>query len=258
MNQRALSAHHLGYAQADKRLHILQLVGLHGSISQAARAAGISYKAAWQAIHTLTNLAGTPLVDSAVGGSGGGGARLTSAGERLLDAAHQMDAARRDVLDRFNEPASTALAGPRTSMRNLLPCRVARLESDGARDPMVRAVLALADGSQLVSMITRESAELLGLAPDLPVLALCKATAVRVAAPAADEGRRGKEGAEVVNQLPGKIERLSRGVQRDEAVVTLGSGLQLTGFAARPHRLRTGSRVVATLDESAVVIALAS
>ena len=112
MNQRALSAHHLGYAQADKRLHILQLVGLHGSISQAARAAGISYKAAWQAIHTLTNLAGTPLVDSAVGGSGGGGARLTSAGERLLDAAHQMDAARRDVLDRFNEPSSTALAGP--------------------------------------------------------------------------------------------------------------------------------------------------
>ena len=41
MNQRALSAHHLGYAQADKRLHILQLVGLHGSISQAARAAGL-------------------------------------------------------------------------------------------------------------------------------------------------------------------------------------------------------------------------
>lgn len=159
---------------------------------------------------------------------------------------------------RFNEPSSTALAGPRTSMRNLLPCRVARLESDGARDPMVRAVLVLADGSQLVSMITRESAELLGLAPDLPVLALCKATAVRVAALAADEGARRKEGAEVVNQLPGKIERLSRGVQRDEAVVTLGSGLQLTGFAARPHRLRTGSRVVATLDESAVVIALAS
>lgn len=251
MNQRALSAHHLGYAQADKRLHILQLVGLHGSISQAARAAGISYKAAWQAIHTLTNLAGTPLVDSAVGGSGGGGARLTSAGERLLDAAHQMDAARRDVLDRFNEPSSTALAGPRTSMRNLLPCRVARLESDGARDPMVRAVLALADGSQLVSMITRESAELLGLAPDLPVLALCKATAVRVQPVDAAAPESG------ANLLPGRVLRMARGVQRDEVTVTLAGELQLVGFAARPNRLRAGSRALAWLDESAVVVALA-
>ena len=251
MNQRALSAHHLGYAQADKRLHILQLVGLHGSISQAAREAGISYKAAWQAIHTLTNLTGTPLVDSAVGGSGGGGARLTSAGERLLDAAHQMDAARRDVLDRFNEPSSTALAGPRTSMRNLLPCRVARLESGGARDPMVRAVLALADGSQLVSMITRESAELLGLAPGLPVLALCKATAVRVQPVDAAAPQGG------ANLLPGRVLRMARGVQRDEVTVTLAGELQLVGFAARPNRLRAGSRALAWLDESAVVVALA-
>ncbi len=261
-----LSPHHLGYAQADKRLHILQLVGQHGSISQAAREAGISYKAAWQAIHTLTNLAGTPLVESAVGGSGGGGAQLTPAGERLLDAAHQMDTARRGVLERFNEPSATALAGPRTSMRNHLPCRVARLESDGARDPMVRVVLSLADGGQLASLITRESAELLALAIDLPVLALCKATAVRVLAPEPDPKpqpprpsrapRLAEPPTHAVNRLPGKIGRLSRGVQRDEAVVTLDGGLQLTGFAARPNRLRSGSRVVAELDESAVVIAL--
>ena len=88
-----LSSRSLGYAQADKRLEILHLVELHGSISQAARAAGVSYKAAWQAIHTLTNLAGEPLVDSSVGGAGGGGARLTPAGAHLLDAAGQMDAA---------------------------------------------------------------------------------------------------------------------------------------------------------------------
>lgn len=255
MVQRTLSSHHLGYAQADKRLHILQLVGQHGSISQAAREAGISYKAAWQAIHTLTNLAGTPLVDSAVGGSGGGGARLTPAGERLLDAAHQMDAARRGVLERLNEPSAHALAGPRTSMRNHLPCTVSRLESDGARDPLVRVVLALAEGGALIALITRESAELLALAPGLPVLALCKATAVRVVSPEPVAPPNGRTPA-AVNLLGGKVARLSRGVQRDEAAVTLEGGLQLTGFAARPHRLRVGSRVVAELDESAVVVAL--
>ena len=256
MVRRVLSPQNLGYAQADKRLQILQLVGEQGSISQAARTAGISYKAAWQAIHTLTNLAGMPLVDSAVGGSGGGGARLTPAGVHLLEAAQQMDVARRGVLARINAPSAAALAGPRTSMRNHLPCRVARLESDGARDPLVRAVLALADGGELASLITRESAELLGLAPGLPVLALCKATAVRVTS-AADAPAAGARGAAVpVNRLEGRVARLSRGVQRDEAVVTLAGGLQLVGFAARPNRLRSGSRAVAELDESAVVVAL--
>lgn len=253
MSKRLLSAVHLGYGQADKRIQILQLVGQHGSISQAARMAGISYKAAWQAIHTLTNLAGEPLVDSSIGGSGGGGARLTPAGERLLAAADQLQAARRGVLARVNGAASPALAGPRTSMRNHMPCTVARLDSDGARDPMVRAVLAPAGGGELASLITRESAELLGVAPGLAVLALCKATAVRVQAMgAADVPANG------TNLLPGRVLRVSRGAQRDEVVVTLDGDVQLVGFAAHPNRLRAGSRVHAGVDETAVVIALGS
>jgi len=254
MVKRALSARNLGYAQADKRIQILQLVGEQGSISRAARVAGISYKAAWQAIHTLTNLAGEPLVDSSVGGAGGGGALLTPAGQRLLTAADQLQAARQGVLARVNGAASPALAGPRTSMRNHLRCTVARLVSDGAGDPVVRAVLALDGGGELASLLTRESAELLGLTPGLPVLALCKATAVRVQALPA--GQAPGEGA---NALPARVLRVSRGVQRDEVIVTLdGSRMQLVGFAARPNRLRAGNRAHAVVDESAVVMALAS
>ena len=74
---------------------------------------------------------------------------------------------------------------------------------------------------------------------------------------AADAPAAGARGAAVpVNRLEGRVARLSRGVQRDEAVVTLAGGLQLVGFAARPNRLRSGSRAVAELDESAVVVAL--
>jgi len=253
MAKRPLSTHTLGYAQADKRLLILQLVGEHGSISQAARTAGISYKAAWQAIHTLTNLAGEPLVDSTVGGTGGGGARLTAAGERLLAAADQLHAARKGVLDRVNSADSPALAAPRTSMRNLLPCTVQRIEGNDPNDPALSVMLALQGGGELASLITRESAELLGLAPGLPVLALCKATAVRVQAPEASVAAPA-----VGNQLPGRVLRLARGTQRDEATVTLDGGLQLVGFAARPNRLRVGSRVMVWLDDSAVVIALSA
>ena len=77
-------AHALGHASGDKRIEILRLIGQSGSISQAAREAGVSYKAAWQAVDTLTNLAGVVLVERAVGGAGGGGASVSEAGLRLL------------------------------------------------------------------------------------------------------------------------------------------------------------------------------
>lgn len=245
-----MSPRSLGYAPADKRIELLRRVGECGSISQAARSAGVSYKAAWQAIHTLTNLAGEPLVDSSVGGAGGGGARLTAAGARLLRAAEQMDAARHDVLARINDPAAQALAAPRTSMRNHLPCTVARLDSAGPGDPLVRVVLALPEGGEMTSLITRESAQLLGLVPGFDLLALCKATAVRIG-PWGDDASPAD-----ANRLPGRVLRAARGTRHDELTLTLAGGLQLVGFAAHPNRLRAGSRAQAQVEPSAVVLAL--
>ena len=66
---------------SDKRIEVLRKIGETGSISQAARENGISYKAAWQAIDTLTNLTGVILVEKVVGGVGGGGAKLTEEGK---------------------------------------------------------------------------------------------------------------------------------------------------------------------------------
>lgn len=245
-----MSPRSLGYAPADKRIELLRRVGECGSISQAARSAGVSYKAAWQAIHTLTNLAGELLVDSSVGGAGGGGARLTAAGARLLRAAEQMDAARHDVLARINDPAAQALAAPRTSMRNHLPCTVARLDSAGPGDPLVRVVLALPEGGEMTSLITRESVQLLGLVPGLDLLALCKATAVRIG-PWGDDASPAD-----ANRLPGRVLRAARGTRHDELTLTLAGDLQLVGFAAHPNRLRAGSRAQAQVEPSAVVLAL--
>lgn len=64
-------------------LAALRRVGQAGSISQAARDAGISYKATRQDIDTLSNLSGKTLVDRTVGGSGGG-AHTTPQQLRLL------------------------------------------------------------------------------------------------------------------------------------------------------------------------------
>ena len=62
-------------ARRPQRIALLQQIAEQGSITRAAKAAGLSYKAAWDAIEELNNLAATPLVERNVGGRGGGGAR---------------------------------------------------------------------------------------------------------------------------------------------------------------------------------------
>ena len=240
----------LSHEPADKRIDILRLIGERGSISQAARDAGVSYKAAWQAIDTLSNLAGGMLVQRAVGGAGGGGALLTDAGRQLLTIAARLAESRREVLaGAASEPDAPVLThiGVRTSMRNQLPCRVGRLEVKGQT---VRVFLQLPDGTALVSRITKASAELLGLKKDLAVLALCKATAV-VITPLLTHRDRGQ-------QLHGRAERVSRGVSGDEVSLLLDAGLQLVGFAAPGSGIKAKTPVNALIDEAAVVIALAA
>ncbi|UCU98175.1 TOBE domain-containing protein [Acidovorax radicis] len=262
----------LGHALTDKRIDILRQIGACGSISQAARAVGVSYKAAWQALDTLTNLAGTPLVARAVGGAGGGGAQLTDAGRELLAAADAMAQARGAVLSRWQ---ATPHAGPalarlavRTSMRNQMPAVVQRLEVLGQ---IVRVHLQigpnqaplLADAPPtFASRITRESAELLGLQPGLAVQVLCKATAVRVER-AGEPPVSSASAVAVLAQaghgtcrLPAKAVRVVRGESGDEVSAQLAAGLSMVGFASPGSGLRAGSRVDLVLEENAVVLAL--
>ncbi|KAB2875764.1 MAG: LysR family transcriptional regulator, partial [Burkholderiaceae bacterium] len=75
------------------RFDLLRAVASEGSITKAAKAYGISYKAAWDAIDSMNVLAGEPLVERSTGGRGGGSTRLTPRGQRLLERFEQIDAA---------------------------------------------------------------------------------------------------------------------------------------------------------------------
>lgn len=244
----------LSHEPADKRIEILRLVGESGSISQAARDAGVSYKAAWQAIDTLTNLAGVVLVERAVGGSGGGGATITAAGAQLLAVAKQLADSRTSVFAAASaassSPPSPALPyiGVRTSMRNQLPCVVEKLEVKGQ---VVRVFLKLAGGGVLVSRITKASTELMGLQRGQQVLTLCKATAVTVSpGEILTVSTAGKQ------KLGGVAQRISRGTSGDEVSLQLNAGLQLVGFAKAGSGIKAKAAVTAMVDESALVIAL--
>jgi molybdate transport system regulatory protein len=245
----------LGDASADKRLEVLRRVAETGSISQAAREVDISYKAAWQAIDTLTNLAGEPLVDRTVGGSGGGGARLTPQGLQLLALADELQQAREAVLARFaGNPLAAAGLGLQTSMRNQLPCRVESLQADGTGDPTVRVWVRTPGAARLVAQITRESADLLGLAPGLPVLVLCKATAVRIATGTDPTG--GEEpGGGAAPTLSGRVERVSAGHSHDEITLALPAGGRWVGFAPHPCAAAVGDGAWAAMAPSSLVLA---
>jgi molybdate transport system regulatory protein len=240
----------LGHGMSDKRIDILRGIGRTGSISQAAREAAVSYKAAWQAVATLTNLAGVPLVERAVGGAGGGGASLTAHGTHLLELADALARARSEVQSRAaaaGAGSAVARLAIRTSMRNQLPATVQSIESTGR---IVRVGLLLLGGEQPVAArITQESAEILGLAEGMEAIALCKATAVRIDRAAVTRRGRG-------NQLAGVVQGVSRGEDGDEIAMTLEGGLQLVGFAPSGSGLRARQRVLATIDEAAVVVAL--
>ena len=240
----------LGDGSTDKRIDILRRIGEGGSISEAARRAGVSYKAAWQAIETLGNLAGTPLVAKAVGGTGGGGALLTAAGQRVLDAAAMLQKARADVMARL-EPGVRPARGSglaamalRTSMRNQFPAIVTTLRRGAGT---VRVGLQVPGGGLVHARITQESAQLLQIERGMSMLALCKATAVRVAPTIAPS--------ESINLVHGTVSRASRSARGGEVSVQLEGGLSLVGFCEPGVLLRTGRAVMAGVEESSVVVA---
>ncbi len=242
----------LGHATTDKRIDILRRIGMVGSISEAARGAGVSYKAAWQALETLGNLAGTPIVEKAVGGRGGGGATLTDAGRRVLEAADQFEHARVRVMAGLHDSAvgsahaaGLAASGLRTSMRNQFPCHVQGLTRTQG---LVRVGLTLAHGERLFARITRESVQLLDLARGKPVLALCKATAVQVACRI--------EPAQARNLLRATVVRAAPGRSGGEVSLRLADNLSMVGFALPGERLVVGQAVLASVDEAGVVIAI--
>ncbi|MBL4926489.1 winged helix-turn-helix domain-containing protein [Fuscibacter oryzae] len=66
------------------KAQLLQGIRDTGSISAAGRAMTMSYKRAWSLVEEMNAAFAEPLVASARGGAGGGGASLTPAGQRVL------------------------------------------------------------------------------------------------------------------------------------------------------------------------------
>jgi molybdate transport system regulatory protein len=79
------------------KARLLEAIAEAGSISAGARAMGMSYKRAWDLVEETAKLAGAPVVETRSGGSHGGGATLTEAGEHLLRTFRAIEKAAAEV-----------------------------------------------------------------------------------------------------------------------------------------------------------------
>jgi molybdate transport system regulatory protein len=85
------------------RVELLQRVRETGSISKAAKAMKMSYKAAWDAVDAMNAAWQVPLVES-----GPAGSRLTEDGERLIEAFQKAEARHAAFMLKLTDDLSTS------------------------------------------------------------------------------------------------------------------------------------------------------
>jgi molybdate transport system regulatory protein len=73
------------------KIWLLENIQKTGSITNAAKEMKMAYRQAWQLVQEMNQHAENPLVEKLLGGKGGGGARLTEAGERAITVFHEIE-----------------------------------------------------------------------------------------------------------------------------------------------------------------------
>ncbi len=116
------------------KIDLLEGIQKSGSLSQAARDLGMSYRRAWLLVDSLRSSFREPVAMAMTGGRGGGGVKLTKFGELLIKSYRALE---RDI----------ARAGARR-MRAIAPLAVEHAATNGVtpRRPLSRKQRKKAQG----------------------------------------------------------------------------------------------------------------
>ncbi|MEQ1439870.1 TOBE domain-containing protein [Fontimonas sp. SYSU GA230001] len=241
-----------------RRLALLQAIAATGSLVKAAKAAGFSYKGAWDAVEAMNNLAEGTLVTRTTGGRGGGGTWLTPRGRELLAMYEKLLEGQRGLVARIGrEHASAARDLPvlgriamLSSARNQFVGRVTALRRGTVNDEVE---LEIAGGQRLFATVTHGSAHTMRLKTGVPLTALIKASWVLLASGAPD-ARRCSAG----NQLGGTVARVQKGAVNSEVVLALDSGLAIAAIVSntglKDLGLRKGEPATAMFNAASVIL----
>ncbi|QIL20307.1 TOBE domain-containing protein [Thermomonas sp. HDW16] len=249
-----------GVSLTPARARLLQAIHGHGSISAAARAVGMSYKGAWDAVAALNKLVGEPLVTTETGGSGGGGARLTPMGQRVLAFHGALTALQQRLLANSADAGDGDLEHMLRRLDNLMLKTSARNQYEGTVQSIQRGavnsevILALDGGERLVAIVTNGSVDELGLAEGSSAIALVKASFVLLAE--ADGLRTSAR-----NALAGTVSACREGAVNAEVELALAAGKRLvatvTNESLRELDIQVGKPLLALVKASHVILAVA-
>ncbi|THF56890.1 TOBE domain-containing protein [Pseudothauera rhizosphaerae] len=251
-----------GSTLSDTRVRLLEAIDRLGSINQAAKAVPLSYKAAWDAVDTMNNLSPEPLVVRVTGGRQGGGTLLTDYGRRMVAMYRALEletqAALERVAERLADDGPVSIGDFRRLMHRMSMKNSARNQffgpivalRDGEVDYEVR--LRLDKHTEIVAVITKASAENLGLIIGKEVFALVKSSSVLLSTDA--EVRLTAR-----NQLWGEVFAIHEGSVNDEVTLLLPSGKNVTAVVTHGScenlGLAVGTRACAIFKSSSVILA---
>ncbi len=247
----------------DTRIRLLEAISRYGSISQAAKAVPLSYKAAWDAVDAMNNLAEAPLVERAVGGKHGGGTQLTEYGRRVIAMYRAVEQEYQQAIDRL---AARLGDGGETNVRQFQTLLRRMSMRTSARNQFVGTVSGLREGevsfevrirvddaNEVVAVITRASAENLELGIGSEVHAFVKAPSVLIITdPQARTTAR--------NHLWGQVTAIHEGPVSSEVTITLPSGRNITSVVTHDSidnlALSVGSPACAVFQATSVILAV--
>ena len=242
------------------RIRLLQAVAQAGSISSGAKAFGLSYKAAWDALDAMANLFGQPLLTTKIGGASGGGSLLTPTGLKVIEAYARMEAEMARVV-RLLEPD---LAGSGVTPVNLMSGFLMRTSARNALRGVLTAVNAdqlsaevaveVSADTTIFASVTAESVRELGLCVGREAIVLIKAPFVMVALD--EEGLR----TSARNAISGTVLRCETSAINAEVVIDIGGGKTLaahiSAHSAKALKIEAGTRVRALFDANHVIVAI--
>lgn len=237
---------------------LLEAIDATGSITRAARTAGLSYKGAWLLLESAGNLASMPLLETATGGAGGGGTTLTEAARGLIGAWRTLQHEQREFL-RAQEARLAELPALAGLLRRMAMKTTARNQFAGivkALDlgPVSATVtIGLRNGEAIVATMTAEAARRLKLKKGKEALALIKASAVVLVTDFAGWQLSAR------NQLAGTVSRIERGAVSSLVVLTLPGGATMTASVTNEGvealDLKVGTAATAVFKAYAVLVA---
>ncbi|MGB9914814.1 MAG: TOBE domain-containing protein [Candidatus Bathyarchaeales archaeon] len=155
---------------------ILRAIAKENSLSKAAETLGMSYRYLWNYVQKIQKAVEAPIVETFKGGkAGGGGAKLTALGERLLREYERLEGYLSEAMSNMEHWEDLGL---KISARNRLKGKVTSVETDAIT---AKVKVEISAPATITALISREAVEDLNIKVGDEVEAVVKATEVMIA-----------------------------------------------------------------------------